>query len=292
MPSGVDEWLAILAAWCAAAVVLSWSHWPARARAAAGLLLSALGLAFIVVALQTEGVDETFSRAVYIAGPTYIADQVSAAASLKHYILAGLCLALGTAALAVNDVGARWLGRRPIGVAIVYSLAVTGLRFLLERAAAPQLLSYAVGITWLAPVIGVFFAINMRREVEAGLLRLPRSLAIYGLATRAAVAVLVVFATRLELGSHYDISALTRVRSFLSGREYVFESASWQQIGELAIVPQILVWPIYTILVGGLAGGLVLVLLPRRAGEEPHGPSEAASLGRERPVPERPITGS
>ena len=85
--------------------------------------------------------------------------------------------------------------------------------------------------------------------------------------------------------------AVTRVRSFLNGREYVFEAASWHQIVELAVVPQLLVWPIYTILLGGLAGGLVLVFLPRRAGEEPREPPEAAALGRESPVPQPPITG-
>ena len=235
MPRGLDEWLAILAAWFAATAVLSWSRWPARARAAAGLLMSALGLVFVVVALRTEGVDEASSRAVYIAGPAYITDQASAAASQKYYILAGLCLMLGTTALAVNEAGARWLTRNWISVAIGYSLTVSGLRFLLERAAAPQPLSYAVGITWLAPLIGVFFAVNIRREGDGGL-RLLRAVAIYGLATRAAVAALVAIATRLELGSHYDVSALTRVRSFLSGREYVFEPASWRQIVELAVV--------------------------------------------------------
>ena len=291
MPRGLDEWLAILAAWFAATAVLSWSRWPARARAAAGLLMSALGLVFVVVALRTEGVDEASSRAVYIAGPAYITDQASAAASQKYYILAGLCLMLGTTALAVNEAGARWLTRNWISVAIGYSLTVSGLRFLLERAAAPQPLSYAVGITWLAPLIGVFFAVNIRREGDGGL-RLLRAVAIYGLATRAAVAAGVAIATRLELGSHYDVSALTRVRSFLSGREYVFEPASWRQIVELAVVPQILVWPLFTVLVGGLTGGLALVFLRRSGGEEPHRPGESGASRRERAVPAPPTTGA
>ncbi len=289
MPRGIEEWLTILAAWCAAAAVLSWSHWPARARAAAGLLMSALGLAFVVVALQTEGIDEASSRSVYIAGPAYITDQASAAASQKYYILAGLCLALGTTALAVNEAGARWLGRNWTGVAIGYSLTVSGLRFVLERAAAPQPLAYAVGITWLAPLVGVFFAINVRRE-GAGALRLLRSLALYGLATRAAVAALVALATRLELGSHYDISALTRVRSFFGGQEYFFDSASWRQIFELAVVPQILVWPLYTVLVGGLAGGLTLILLPHNTEKETRRPNETKASAAERQVPDPPTT--
>lgn len=196
---------------------------------------------------------------------------------------------MGTAALAVNEAGARWLGRNWTGVAIGYSLAVSGLRFMLERAAAPQTLSYAVGITWLAPLIGIYFAMNIRRE-GGGAFRLLRSLAIYGLATRAAVAALVVLATRLELGSHYDISALTRVRSFLSGREYVFESASWRQIVELAVVPQILVWPIFTVLVGGVAGGVALVFLPRGGGE-PRRSGESEAAGGEHTVPAPPSGG-
>lgn len=289
MPRGIDEWLAIVAAWGAAAAVLSWSYWPSRVRAAAGVLMSAFGLAFIVIALQTEGVDEASSRSVYIAGPAYITDQASAAASQKYYVLAGLCLMLGTTALAINDAGARWLTENPLKVAIGYSLVISVLRFILERAAAPPPLAYAVGITWLVPLIGVYLALGVRRE-GAGTLRLLRWLAIYAIATRAAVAALVVLATRLQLGSHYDVSALTQVRSFISGRVYVFESASWQQILELAVVPQVVVWPLYTILLGGLTGSLALALLPRSGAAQARGQGDAQAPASERPAPEPPVS--
>src|SRR5436190_968198 len=80
-------------------------------------------------------------------------------------------------------------------------------RFWLEKVAAPPAWCYAVGVTWLAPVVGAFFAFNLRRE-RKGKAALLTVLLLYALAVRGAVAALMVAASTLRLGSHYDVSAL------------------------------------------------------------------------------------
>jgi len=79
---------------------------------------------------------------------------------------------------------------------------------------------------------------------------------LYGLSTRAVVAVVVTGATLLGLGTHYDLSALTRVVDPLTGAELRFEGGSATQALRLGVGPQLLFWPLYTV-AAGLAGTAV-----------------------------------
>jgi len=152
-----------------------------------------------------------------------------------------------------------------MATAIGLSLLVTVVRFALEKAAAPRAWTDAVGITWLVPVIGVFFALNLR---AAGLHlgRLVGALLVYAFAVRGAVAALMLVATSLRLGSHYDISPLELVRDPLTRQVHEFVPGSLSQMISLAVIPQLVVWPLITVLIGLLAAGtfgLAAQLLPR-----------------------------
>jgi hypothetical protein len=185
---------------------------------------------------------------------------VSASASLPLYVATGVCLLIGTAGLAVPDDVTRRAGRRYLLNAIGLSVGVTLLRFTLEKVAAPLAWTHAVGITWLIPLVGVFFALQLHAEGR-GVAALAATLLAYALPVRAFVFALMVVATRFRLGSHYDVSSDTAVRSPLSGEIYGFEPGSASQLVTLGLVPQLVVWPIVTLVVGVLLGGLSLWLL-------------------------------
>jgi hypothetical protein len=247
----------VLGVWTAAAALLWWGRFPGPWRRALALLTSAAGLVFLILALNTQGLRESATTAVFLVGRPYVTEQVSASASLPYYVATALCLLLGTLGLAVNDDAARGLRDRWLAIAIALSLAVTATRFWLEKVAAPQSWSYAVGVTWLAPVVGAFFALNLRREGK-GLAGLTAALLLYGFAIRAAVAALMVVASTLRLGSHYDVSALVDVRNPLTGRVYHFAPGSFSQVWSVGVVPQLAVWPIYTLLAGLLGAAVAL----------------------------------
>jgi hypothetical protein len=77
---------------------------------------------------------------------------------------------------------------------------------------------------------------------------------------RAAVAGLMVAASTLRLGSHYDVSALVRVQNPLNGRFYQFAPGSFGQVWNVAVVPQLAFWTVYTVAAGLLGAGLALAV--------------------------------
>jgi hypothetical protein len=75
-----------------------------------------------------------------------------------------------------------------------------------------------------------------------------------------------VVATLASLGSHYDLSsAWVQLRDPLTGAARMFDPGSVTQMLFVVVVPQLLVWPVYT-LVAGLVGAaaVALIMLPRR----------------------------
>ena len=85
--------------------------------------------------------------------------------------------------------------------------------------------------------------------------------------------IVAVLATRLGLGTHYDLSPIVRVTLRLTGTEHTFAAGSWGQIFWLSLLPQLLVWTVYTVAVG-LAGGALAwrwspLQSPRRGGASP-----------------------
>ena len=282
--SGLERIVMFTGVSIAAATMLWWGRLPGPWRRALALLMSVLGVLFLVSALRAEGHREAATTAVVILGPAYVTDQASASASLRYYVMTAVCLLLGTAGLAVSDEIARRLGSRWMATAIVLSLLVTATRFALEKAAAPSSWTRPIGVTWLPPIVGAFFALNASREGH-GLRTVARSLLGYGLAVRGFVALLMVVATILRLGSHYDISALGYVKNPMSGRWYEFAAGSFDQLFLLGLLPQLVFWPVYTVMAGMIGALAALVLASRGLG--PRLPVVGAGVGMAPAQPER-----
>jgi len=247
----------VLASWGVAWLVLEWPWLGAEARRWLALGSSAAGIFFLLLALGAEGESQADSRSVLLFGASYVNDSARAAASLTLYTLCAFSLLLGTLALGLPERWSEQLRERPLLVAFLWSVAVTALRFALEKAAAPPPLARAAGVTWLAPLVGAHLWL---RDPARRLTPLVPGLYLYGLSTRAVVAVVVTGATLLGLGTHYDLSALTRVVDPLSGAELRFEGGSARQLLRLGVGPQLLFWPLYTV-VAGLAGAAIARLL-------------------------------
>jgi hypothetical protein len=245
--------------WLLCAAILWWGRLPSAWRRGAALLASAGGVLALLKAVNSEGVRESSTLGFLIATP-YVTEQASASASLPYYLLTGMGLALGTLGLALRDELAARLARHWFSAAIALSLLITALRFTLEKAAAPRFWTWAVGVTWLAPLVGAFFAVNLRGAAHR-FRALGAWLAAYALIVRGAVALLMLAATKNGLGSHYDMSSLVRVQHPLSGRVYEFVPGSFEQLFALVLAPQLLVWPAYTVLAGMLGGGVAWVIL-------------------------------
>jgi hypothetical protein len=247
----------VLAVWVAGAVLLAWPRLSGPWRRALALATSGAGLVFLILALNTQGLRESASTAVFLLGRPYVTEQVSASASLPYYVATALCLLLGTAGLALSEDAVRVMRERWLATAVVVSLGVTATRFWLEKVAAPPAWCYAVGITWLAPVVGAVFAFNLRR-VGKPRVALARALLLYGISVRAAVASLMVATSMLRLGSHYDVSALASVQNPLTGRVYHFVPGSFSQVWNVGVIPQLAVWPLFTVVAGMLGAALAL----------------------------------
>jgi hypothetical protein len=193
--------------------------------------------------------------AVFLVGAPYVTERASASASLPYYLLTGICLLLGVAGLGVGDELAQGLSRHWLATAVGLSVGITALRFLLEKAAAPSW-TQVVGVTGLAPLVGAYFAVCLRSEAK-GMRSLLGALLVYAVSVRGAIAALMILATTLRLGSHYDISPLTIVRNPFTERLHYFEPGSLAQIVNVVLIPQLLVWPLYTLLTGLLAAWLI-----------------------------------
>jgi hypothetical protein len=273
--------LTMLSTWAATAVLLWWPRLAGGERRKLALLSSGAGLVALILAMGAEGFRESPTVAVFLLGTPYVTENASASASLPYYVLTGVFLTLGFAGLALGDEEARVVGRRWLVGAIGLGWLVTALRFLLEKVAAPAAWTQTVGVTWMAPVVGAFFWVCLRAEGR-GMRALLASLVVYAYAVRGAVALLMVAATSLRLGSHYDVSPLVLVYNPVTGRPYSFTAGSLEQVVSLAVLPQLVVWPIYTVLAGllGAAGARIIVM--SASGLErpsPAPPPEAAPAG-------------
>jgi hypothetical protein len=259
----------VLGIWAAAGALLAWGLLPSRWRAALSITLSLAGIVFLVLATGTEGFRETQSTTAFLAGPPQVTALASASASLPYYVLTAVCLLLGSLGLATSKSVARLLARRFVLWATIVSLLVIAMRFLLEKAAAPAAWSSAFGVVWLPPVVGAWFYYRLRQEGR-GVRDLALSLFAYGLLVRAPVLLVYVLATRLHFGSHFDLSSVRRIEDPF-GNVYSFEPGSAEQLFRLAVVPQLFVWPFFTV-VSGLIGATMLWVLWRAArGGEPAG---------------------
>jgi hypothetical protein len=263
--------LTMLFTWLATAVLLWWPRLAGPERRKLALLSSGAGLLALILAMGAEGFRESPTVAVFLLGTPYVTEKASASASLPYYVLTGVFLTLGFVGLALGDLEARAMGRHWLLGAIGLGWLATALRFLLEKVAAPAAWTQAVGVTWMAPVAGAFFWVCLRTEGR-GFRALLASLVAYAYAVRGAVALLMVVATSLRLGSHYDVSPLVLVYNPVTGRPYSFVAGSLEQIVNVSLIPQLVVWPIYTVL-AGLLGALVARVIVLSASSAVEGPS-------------------
>jgi len=274
--------LTLVALWAVAGALLWWGGLPPRLRRGLALLASAAGLVFLAVALNTAGQREADTTTSVLIGSTYLTGKAYASASLPYYVMTGLCLLLGTIGLALPDSAARGLRRHWLASAIGLSLAVPVVRLLLERSAAPPALAWAFGVTALPPLVGAYFAISARSEGK-GWREVLRALAVYALSVRGFIALLYVAATAAHLGStHYDMSRVVKARNAFTGAVYLFEPGSLWQLVALVAVPQLAVWPLYTVVAGLLGAGLVRLATGARADDKPVAtPAEMAAARQE-----------
>ena len=255
-------WLLTAAvAWTAAALALNWGRLSGHRRRGVALLTSIAGIAALVVALSAHGQRETLTTGQFLLGGAYVTGHASASASLRYYVVTAVCLLLGTAGLAVPDETAGRLRRHWVGTAIALSLVITGLRFALEKVAAPMSWTHPVGITWLAPVVGAVFLRNARDEGK-GFRAVLGGLTAYALGSRGAVALLMVVASAWRLGSHYDLSRVTDV--WYWGDLHRFVPGSFKQILYLGVLPQLTFWVCYTVVTGLMGAGLAAAVLSAR----------------------------
>jgi hypothetical protein len=282
VPPPLTRILSVLAVWAAAAVLLGWGHLPGPWRRGLAVLASALGLLCLILAVNTEGLRESPTMAAFLLGAPSVTQSASASASLPYYVLTGILLLLGTLGLAVPDETARRLARRRLATAIALSLGVTLLRFTLEKVAAPATWTYPAGIVWLGPAVGAYLALGLR-DAGRGPGALLRDLAAYALAARGFVALLAVLATLLRAGTHYDVSPVTVVRLPFGHDLYQFAPGGLWQIVFIAVLPQLLFWPLFTLVTGLLGAGLVMLVRHRPADRTEKG-GAAAGEARARPL--------
>jgi hypothetical protein len=259
--------------WGAAAMLLWWGRLPGETRRAIALASSAIGLIMLMLALNTEGQREAPTTAEFLLSGRYVTGHVSASASLPYYAITAVCLLLGTAGLVMPDHQARRLDGHWFAAAVGLSLAVTALRFALEKVAAPLTWTNAVGVSWLPPIVGAYFLMHLR-ERGLGFRALAPRLLGYAVLVRLAVTLVMVVATTNRLGSHYDLSGLTVVRVPLTGALRHLEAGSWGQIAFLGAVPQLTFYVAYTVVMG-LAGAALFA-----AATDAWGKPRAASFRR------------
>lgn len=273
--------LTVALSWALGVLMHWWPELPARGRRWASLATSAAGIVFLVAGTAAEGQRETETTAMVVLGPASVTATASALASLYYYVLTAVCLLLGFAGLVLGERLSRWLSRHWVLSAVAVAWLITVIRFLLERTASPHLLTQVVGVTWMAPVAGAWFAIH-RRDEGRKLGSLLRPLVGYAYLVRGFVVLVAVLATRLHLGTHYDVSPLVRVTLGAAGGVQTFEAGSWWQILWLTFVPQLVVWPLYTVATGLVGGALVWRWLPRPTPRPGPAPLAADALASSR----------
>jgi hypothetical protein len=241
--------LTIALAWALAVLLHWWPRLDAAWRLRVSVATSTAGIAFLVAAVQAEGLRESALTSVVLVGPATLTATASASASLYYYVLTAACLLLGFAGLALGEPLSRWLAPRWLTTSVAVAWMVTMVRYLLEKSAAPGLLVQALGVTWLAPVAGAYLATGLLPP-QAGWRTILRALLAYAFLVRGFVAAVGLVATQFGLGSHYDVSSVTSVPVTLTGDVYHFVPGGWRQAFWLTLVPQLLVWPVFTVVAG------------------------------------------
>jgi hypothetical protein len=133
------------------------------------------------------------------------------------------------------------------------ALAVTLLRFMLEEFAVSQSLAEVAGIGWLTVPFAIYFALRANRWRE-----LFVNLALFVWSARLPVVILMVLASYLRWGTHYDISSLTHLDTQWGRLKY--QPNSFRQHLHIIYLAQLVIMPLYSMATGMLAGAGIFVL--------------------------------
>jgi len=155
----------------------------------------------------------------------------------------------------------------------VFALCVTLVRFTLEKFSAPESFTEAVGIGWLTFPFAVYFAWKALRWRE-----LFVNLALFILAARVPVLVLMVFASYLHWGTHYDISSLTRLDTQWGRLNY--QPNSFRQHLHIIYLAQLVIMPVYNLAIGMITGAAVFFLKTLRNWHQARSLNRGAVSGR------------
>jgi len=249
----------LVTAWSLGVLLHWWPRLPAASRRRLGVATNVAGLAFLIAALRAEGPRESAMTSAVLLGTSYRTAIESAQASYSYYVLTAASLLLGFAALGFGEALASWLRAHSVLSCAAVAWLLTLVRFLLEKSAAPTLLAEAIGVTWMIPIAGAYLALTLPTG-ETGWRPLARRLVVYAFLVRGMIALASVLATLRGLGTHYDVSSLTVLS--LGSTVYTFAPAGWRQLAWLTLLPQLVAWPVVTVLVGLLAGIATQRLLP------------------------------
>jgi hypothetical protein len=133
------------------------------------------------------------------------------------------------------------------------ALGVTLLRFTLEKFAVSQSLAEAAGIGWLTVPFAMYFGLRAHRFRE-----LFVNLALFVWSARLPVVILMVLASYLRWGTHYDISSLTHLDTQWGRLNY--QPNSFRQHLHMIYLAQLVIMPLYSMATGMMAGAGIFLL--------------------------------
>ncbi len=248
--------LPALAFWTLVAfAVFRWSRIPKAARRGIAWTLLAVGMTCLLAAPFLHG-GYSVDISLLIGGPyPYKVETIERSFAGLAAGLGVLLLVLG--ALAGSSELLPALGS--LGTAWALTAGVLLLRVFIEKLGVQPAVANFVGIIWLAAPVGIVFGLEAA-AADTGR-QLWGRLVAYAYGVRVAVLLLMLLVTHFGLGTHFDNSGVTSFKVF--GKTYRVESRSWEQYRNLIVLPQLVLWPIVTIVVGVLSGGIAYLIARR-----------------------------
>jgi len=167
-------------------------------------------------------------------------------------------------------------------VGIVWLVPVFGIYFALKLAGAgggPTSFGKSIGFTVLGLVVvvvggfvGFAPALTFPGKLAVGVVLMAvgtflvypgwpalfKTLLAYGYAARIPVAVIMGFAIRAQWGTHYDVVP----------PEYKGPMDFWGKYFEIGLLPQLVFWVVFTVVIGSLFGSIVAAIARRKPGAQ------------------------
>ncbi len=249
--------LIIALSWALGALMHWWPRLPARWRRLASIASSAAGLAFLVAGTAAEGLRETATTSMVVLGPAYLTGTASASAQP-----ALLRADRGVPAPRLRRPHrrraalARWLREHWLLSAVAVAWLVTVIRFLLERSASPPGPDRGGGSHLDGPGSGGLVRHLPPRQRPRDPAPCSAPLVAYAYLVRGFVALVAVRGHPLPARHPLRrLAARPGQRGAERLRLHASQRGSASQIFWLTLVPQLVVWPLFTV-AAGLAAGL------------------------------------